>query len=289
MGIGERLREAREANQLSLDDIQETTKIQKRYLVAIEQEDYHALPGRFYARAFIKEYANAVGLDVEELLSDFNEDKIEMKDEESVQYTRLKRTKKEGTSKNSIFSLLPTVIVVLLIVSIIFVAWTLYQKNLTGNNDEVDHDETDEIIRNVDENKGDDDVEDDTADDDANEDSDDTEDEETDDEAAFSVVEVGTGNSPESTVEFGPIGDSVEVTLEANADTYLDVKGGSKKTYYSNMFTSDMKEVLDVSDEDRIYFNVGNTAGLTITINGVELEYPIDTATAHQKIWVNLK
>ena len=61
MEIGENLREAREAKEISLDDIQEMTKIQKRYLVAIEAEDFHVLPGRFYARAFIKEYAQAVG------------------------------------------------------------------------------------------------------------------------------------------------------------------------------------------------------------------------------------
>src|SRR5690625_7056330 len=68
MGIGEKLKEIRETRNLSLDDIQEETKIQKRYLRAIEDGNFHILPGSFYARAFIKEYAQALGLDYEELL-----------------------------------------------------------------------------------------------------------------------------------------------------------------------------------------------------------------------------
>ncbi len=53
-------------------------------LVAIENDDYHALPGRFYARAFIKEYAQAVGLDPNELLQEFDEGKIQTEEEQTV-------------------------------------------------------------------------------------------------------------------------------------------------------------------------------------------------------------
>lgn len=61
--LGQALREAREEKGLSLDDLQEETKIQKRYLSAIEKGDFKQLPGDFYIRAFIKSYAEAVGLD----------------------------------------------------------------------------------------------------------------------------------------------------------------------------------------------------------------------------------
>ncbi|WP_100487738.1 helix-turn-helix domain-containing protein [Sporolactobacillus pectinivorans] len=61
--LGQALREAREEKGLSLDDLQEETKIQKRYLSAIEKGDFKQLPGDFYLRAFIKSYAEAVGLD----------------------------------------------------------------------------------------------------------------------------------------------------------------------------------------------------------------------------------
>ena len=67
--LGQTLRTAREELGLSLEQVQEATKIRKQYLIAIEEGDYSALPGSFYVRAFVKNYAEAVGLNPEELLS----------------------------------------------------------------------------------------------------------------------------------------------------------------------------------------------------------------------------
>src|SRR5690625_791893 len=156
MQIGETLKEARMEKGLSLDDIQEMTKIQKRYLMAIEQGNYESLPGRFYARAFIKEYAQAVGLDYELLLHGFDESSIEVNNETNYEYSNLSRTRRKRSTLRgtSIFSFLPTIIVIILIISIIFVAWILSQKTASNSTDvELDeHRSNDEIILNVDEN-----------------------------------------------------------------------------------------------------------------------------------------
>lgn len=66
--LGALLRKAREQRGLSLEDIQDLTKIRKRYLEAIEEGNYAVLPGSFYVRAFVKNYAENVGLDAEEVL-----------------------------------------------------------------------------------------------------------------------------------------------------------------------------------------------------------------------------
>jgi cytoskeletal protein RodZ len=66
--IGEKLRAAREAKHISLQEIQEITKIRRRYLEAIETGATEVIPGEVYRRGFIINYANAVGLDGEELL-----------------------------------------------------------------------------------------------------------------------------------------------------------------------------------------------------------------------------
>lgn len=67
--LGQLLRKARLEREISLDELQESTKIRKKYLEAIEEGNYKLLPGNFYVRAFIKSYAENVGLDPEEVLS----------------------------------------------------------------------------------------------------------------------------------------------------------------------------------------------------------------------------
>lgn len=68
--LGRQLKEARLQKGMSLDDVQEVTKIRKKYLEAIESGDYKVLPGSFYVRAFIKTYAEAVGMNPDELLEE---------------------------------------------------------------------------------------------------------------------------------------------------------------------------------------------------------------------------
>lgn len=293
MEIGERLKEARETKDISLDNLQEITKIQKRYLVAIEEGEFHVLPGKFYARAFIREYASAVGLDSSELLEDHNEQIPSPENESTAQYTGIRRSRRSDSSTKSsaLFSFIPTVIVVLLVIGIFFVAWSLYQKSApNGSSDLVEEQDNDEIIRNIEGN----DTDKETNQEDINE-SEQTDDAETDmetdtEELEFSLVKEGTGNSPESTFDLNNVGVDVQLTLESTEDTYLEVTGESGEVFFTGMFTPDQSpEEFDLSEEDRVYFNIGHAPGLSITINGAELEYPIEPKTSvHQKIWVNL-
>jgi cytoskeleton protein RodZ len=67
--VGERLREAREAKGLTLEQVEEITRIRRRYLQALEEEDYDQLPGEVYVRGFLRNYAQVVGLNPEEILA----------------------------------------------------------------------------------------------------------------------------------------------------------------------------------------------------------------------------
>lgn len=64
--VGARLRAAREARNLDLRDIAATTKISIGALEALEQNDFSLLPGGIFTRAFVRAYANEVGLDPEQ-------------------------------------------------------------------------------------------------------------------------------------------------------------------------------------------------------------------------------
>lgn len=59
--IGRRLRSAREASGLTLQDIERRTKISRRDLIAIEQGRFNFLANPVYVRSYIRAYANTVG------------------------------------------------------------------------------------------------------------------------------------------------------------------------------------------------------------------------------------
>lgn len=70
--IGDRLRQARRKQNISINELQKQTKIQKRYLEAIERGAFDVLPGEYYVRSFIREYAAAVGEDGDYLVAVFD-------------------------------------------------------------------------------------------------------------------------------------------------------------------------------------------------------------------------
>jgi len=68
--FGERLRRGREQNKLSLQEVAANTKIGINQLRALESGDLDRLPAGIYRRAMVRQYAKAVGLDVEETSRD---------------------------------------------------------------------------------------------------------------------------------------------------------------------------------------------------------------------------
>ncbi|HDR4558617.1 DUF4115 domain-containing protein [Bacillus cereus] len=135
--LGQKLKEAREAKGLSIDQLHEITKIQKRHLVAIEEGNYDVLPGAFYARAFIKQYADAVGLNGEELLVEYQSTIPQSEKREVPQVSTGQKTQ-ETMQKSSSWPIadhMPKILVALLVIACGVVIWFVFQA-LTGKNDE---------------------------------------------------------------------------------------------------------------------------------------------------------
>jgi len=71
--IGTALAAAREARGLELRDAERLTCMRLRYLQALEDERFDDLPGKAYARAFLRTYAAALGLDADRFVAEFDE------------------------------------------------------------------------------------------------------------------------------------------------------------------------------------------------------------------------
>lgn len=72
--VGERLRQAREEQGLSLEDVAAQTRIPQRHLASIETADWNSLPAPTYTIGFAKSYASAVGLDRTEIGNQLREE-----------------------------------------------------------------------------------------------------------------------------------------------------------------------------------------------------------------------
>jgi cytoskeleton protein RodZ len=68
-GPGARLQAAREAAGLSLEQVAQQLKLAPRQVRALEEEDFAQLPGRTFARGFVRNYARLLNLDGDDLLA----------------------------------------------------------------------------------------------------------------------------------------------------------------------------------------------------------------------------
>jgi cytoskeletal protein RodZ len=66
--LGEYLKRRREEKGISLQDIESVTKIKIDYLLNIEEERFESLPAPVFTLGFLKQYAQCIGLDPEEVI-----------------------------------------------------------------------------------------------------------------------------------------------------------------------------------------------------------------------------
>lgn len=70
--VAEQLRSAREAQQLTLREVAETTKIRADHLEALERADYDPFPAPVYIRGSVRTYAARLKLDVAAVIADLD-------------------------------------------------------------------------------------------------------------------------------------------------------------------------------------------------------------------------
>lgn len=71
---GQILKEAREAQKLTVNEVAMATKINPRMIRALEEGDLEALPAKTFLRGFVRSYAGQLKLDVDQVLDTFLEE-----------------------------------------------------------------------------------------------------------------------------------------------------------------------------------------------------------------------
>ncbi|WP_154649411.1 helix-turn-helix domain-containing protein [Calidifontibacillus oryziterrae] len=296
--LGKRLEEARKQKNLTLDELQSITKIQKRYLKAIEEGNYGILPGKFYARAFIRQYAEAVGLDSERIFDEFVSDipKSEVEAPSGLSSrTQTKRTPVSSTS-SVLFAILPKLLVFVLVVSVAVFIWLYMQKlDIAKNtdNDSVNtvESQTDENITivNQDDEEGTENPNEETNTNDQqtetpNDNAPTQEQPTEEDDQQLLELEKLDGRTPYTTYELKGT-DQFIVELSSTGRSYIGIINGIGKSFYGGELGNGEKLNYDFSAEEEIEFNIGRTLDVQLKINGQPVNYPFPpTEKVHQKV-----
>jgi Helix-turn-helix domain len=121
--IGYSLRAARERQGIGLPEAELATKIRAKYLRALEEEDFDALPADTYARGFLRTYADYLGLDgeiyVDEYASRFHN--AEWEDEPRVARARPRRPRRERTIERR--AVILVLVLVAVVTALVIGAW----------------------------------------------------------------------------------------------------------------------------------------------------------------------
>ncbi|ANF47767.1 hypothetical protein AZK53_19435 [Priestia megaterium] len=304
--LGQRLRQERENKGLSLEDLQKLTKIQKRYLLGIEEGNYEVMPGKFYVRAFIKQYCEAIGLDTDAIFEEYKSDIPSTQTEDMPQQLSRVRSRKEipqhtkGVSKA--YDYLPTVLVVAGVVVVGIIIWVIAQNivsdknkeqaNQEAPNSEVQQSNTQEEMNETtaknDNSKSEDEQ---SAADKKEQEKEKAEKEKAAKEKAekekaekekkdsgkqeYKEVQK-TGRSATYALS-GTDAFNLEVT-STQADTWLDVKNGKGNAFFSSILKKGETKEFDLTKETEARVNIGYSPGVELKVNGKAVDLPFDSS-----------
>lgn len=266
--IGEILKKARIEKGYTLDDLQQTTKIQKRYLEAIEQGNTEILPGRFYARAFVKQYADIVGLDGEELLdAHYQVSTEDVKEEvaESISASPSRIQGKKGNFLNNMGDQLPTVFIFLLVAMILIVIYFAFRQTTPADKVEtpiISEENTEEVVDSeTEENE------------ETEEDAEEVVEEEVDETEQVIKMASSTGNTTTYEIS-GSHPEEQQIILTAKGgDSWvsISVQGGASDA--GLLSDGESLSVDFETDTQQVDLVIGNARVTTVSLNDTEIPY----------------
>ncbi|MEI2469776.1 RodZ domain-containing protein [Peribacillus frigoritolerans] len=287
--LGNRLKEAREAKGLSLEDLQELTKIQKRYLIGIEEGNYSMMPGKFYVRAFIKQYCEAVGLDSEEIFEQYKSEIPSVYSEElPEQLSRVQSRKTIPAGDSKVVELLPKILAAVLVIGAAVLIWVLVLNYMSNpdNEDKKDAKQSDAVGYNKSEefNK-----EEENADQKQNEEKSDSSEKKNEDDTAVKDEEkeqnlaVTSSSGKNSTYELKNT-DTFKLKVTSKGSPWVGIKNGEGKLLFQGTIEKDKSQEIDFTNEKEAVINIGRAYETEIYVNDEKLEYSISPTEVNTQL-----
>ena len=119
--IGNSLHEARVRQSVTLQAAEIGTKIRAKYLKALEEEQFDALPAQTYVKGFLRTYADFLGLDGQLYVDEFNSRFVA--GEERDQRPRRSRTQPRRSRRVETNVVLVALVVIVVLTVVVISAW----------------------------------------------------------------------------------------------------------------------------------------------------------------------
>ena len=138
--IGLKLKDKREENGLSIEEVAEDLKMRPNQIISIEEGKTEDFKDEFYLKYFIRDYAKYLGLDSERILDEFNEYLFDMTSKIPIEL--IKEAKKDKNENNDTISpytkesskiKVPKIIIGLAAIVILIVVGYFIVSNYKGN------------------------------------------------------------------------------------------------------------------------------------------------------------
>lgn len=278
--IGRILKEARLAKGMSLDDLQTATKIQKRYLVGIEEGNYSMMPGQFYVRAFIKQYAEAVGLQSEELFEQYkSEIPSTINEDIPEKLSRVQSRKNIASGNSKVFDILPKILIAVFVIGAIAVLYYFISQKDSGDstkepiennsNEQVSLAESENFTKDNDKDSG---LTDDTDEEDTKN-NDETEVVPEQIKQEITVLE----SSGKMTVYELKNADKFELKVVSTGETWVNIANGKGFSFFNGTLkkANNDSQTIDFSKETEAVLTIGRSTETEIYVNDEKLEFAI--------------
>lgn len=138
--IGLKLKDKREENGLSVEEVAEDLKMRPSQILSIEEGKTEDFKDVFYLKYFIRDYAKYLGLDSEKILDEFNEYLFDITSKIPIDLIQqAKKEKKESNEAVSPYTKetskikIPKIIIGLFLIIVLVVVGYIIASNYKGN------------------------------------------------------------------------------------------------------------------------------------------------------------
>lgn len=260
--LGEKLKQARIAKNLSIEEVHKITKINRNYLAALETSSVEVFPAEVYYKNFLKRYASYLGLNGEQILQEYNDSKKQQ--ENKVVHKR--NISKEKNVKNKKDFFIPIIFIILIFVLLLM---NYFIKNDASKTEQ----EIDDLIsvNNIYDKQSDKKINDENNDVKENktlEPDKNTEQEPAKQESTVNQ-EIQTAPKIQQEVTPAPQLPAQKLVIKAINDTWVDVYADGKRKYTGYIFAGNQTFV---RANDVFNIKIGDVTGVDVFFNDVRVD-----------------